>query len=123
MQRTVRRRGVVYGEAIISVFIGVAALASCLVFPLGDAAAAKGVVVAYPPGCDYYVVESNTGYALLEWYGGSDPNEGDTLVGDFESYGFKTLYNLTADNETRVWVEDYFLSQGSVVEQIREQCF
>ena len=54
------------------------------------------------------------GYALLEWYGGSDPDEGDIIVGDFESYGFKDIYNLTADSELRVWVEDYWLSKEDV---------
>ena len=39
--------------------------------PFDDAKAAKGVVVAYPSGCDYYIVETNRGYALLEWYGGN----------------------------------------------------
>ena len=53
--------------------------------------AAKGVVVYYRQGCDYYIVETNMGYTLLEWYGGNDPNEGDILVGDYETYGMKTV--------------------------------
>ena len=96
--------------------------AICLFMPFDDASAAKGVVVAYPSGCDYYIVETNRGYALLEWYGGNDPSEGDTLVGDFEGYGMKTIYNITADRETRVWVEDYMLSESSAIEQYYEQC-
>ena len=84
--------------------------------------AAKGVVVAYPSGCDYYIVETNIGYALLEWFGGNDPIEGDTLVGDFESYGMKNIYNITVDRETRVWVEDYMLSESSVIEQYNDNC-
>lgn len=84
--------------------------------------AAKGVVVHYPGGCDYYIVETNMGYVLLEWYGGSDPREGDALVGDFEAYGMKTIFNLTQDSETRVWVEDYWLDEESVIENFYEQC-
>jgi hypothetical protein len=61
------------------------------------ASAAKGVVVYYKSGCDYYLVETSLRYALLEWYGGNDPNEGDILVGDFERYGMKEIYNLAAD--------------------------
>ncbi len=82
----------------------------------------KGVVVAYPSGCDYYIVETNMGYALLEWFGGNDPSEGDTLVGEIDSYGMKDIYNITADSETRVWVEDYMLSESSAIEQYYEQC-
>jgi len=84
--------------------------------------AAKGVVVYYKSGCDYYIVETNMGFALLEWYGGNDPGEGDTLVGDFESYGMKDIYNLTADAETTVWVEDYWLSRDSAIEKYYEKC-
>jgi len=84
--------------------------------------AAKGVVVYYKSGCDYYIVETNMGYSLLEWYGGNDPSEGDTLVGNYESYGMKTIYNLTVNSETKVWVEDYQLSKDSVLEKYYDKC-
>lgn len=84
--------------------------------------AAKGVVVYYKSGCDYYIVETNMGYAVLEWYGGNDPSKGDVLAGDFESYGMKDIYNLTADSETRVWVEDFWLSKESAIEEYYEKC-
>ncbi len=86
------------------------------------ASGAKGVVVYYKSGCDYYVVQSNMGYALLEWYGGNDPNEGDVLAGEFEAYGMKQIYNLTADAETTVWVEDFWLSKDNVIEQYFSHC-
>lgn len=84
--------------------------------------AAKGVVVFYKPGCSYYIVEDNMGYTLLEWYGGNDPSEGDTLVGDFNTYGMKDIYNLTADAETKVWIEDFMLSKDSVLEKYYDKC-
>ena len=86
------------------------------------ASAAKGIVVYYKSGCDYYIVETSMGYVLLEWYGGNDPSEGDTLVGDYESYGMKSIYNLTADSETNVWVEDFWLSKDSVLEEYYDKC-
>ena len=88
---------------------------------LGTALAAKGVVVSNR-GCDYFIVETLMGYALLEWYGGNDPAEGDVLIGDFESYGMKTIYNTTADSELNVWVEEYWLSKDSVIERYYEHC-
>ena len=45
--------------------------------------AAQGVVVLKKAGCDYYIVETKMGFALLEWYGGNDPDVGDTIVGDW----------------------------------------
>lgn len=84
--------------------------------------AAKGVVVYNKIGCDYYIVETNKGFALLEWFGGNDPNEGDTLVGDFERYGSKDIYNITADRKTRVWVEEFWLSKEEVIEKYFQKC-
>lgn len=62
------------------------------------------------------------GFALLEWYGGNDPSEGDVLVGDYESYGFKNIFNATANAKLRVWVEEYWLSEDDVVEKYHEHC-
>jgi len=90
---------------------------------LGTAFAAKGEVVYIKSNCDYFIVESQSGdYALLEWYGGNIPNKGDIVVGDFESYGFANIYNLTADSELRVWVENYWLWKEDALEQYFEYC-
>lgn len=102
----------------LPVLIGCALL---LLFP-SLVFAAKGVVVYNRSGCSYYIVETNLGYALLEWYGGNDPNEGDVMDGDYESYGMKTIYNVTADSEARVWVEDYWLSKNRVIEKYFDKC-
>jgi hypothetical protein len=84
--------------------------------------AASGVVVHKPSSCDYFLVETTRGIALLEWYGGNDPDEGDRIVGDFESYGMKRVYNTTADAELRVYVEDYLLSEDDAIEKLYEEC-
>ena len=84
--------------------------------------AAKGVVVFKKSRCDYFIVETITGYAILEWYGGNDPDEGDVIVGNFESYGMMDIYNLTADSELTVWVEDYWLSKSRAIEKYYDKC-
>ena len=89
---------------------------------LQSAIAAQGKVVFKKSGCDYYIVETNMGFALLEWFGGNDPDVGDTIVGDFEKYGMKTLHNLTRDSETKVWVEDFWLSKNRAIEKYVEKC-
>lgn len=82
-----------------------------LLLAASPAFAAKGEVTKRVSGCDYFLVETNKGFALLESYGGNDPDEGDKLVGNFESYGFKRIRNDTADRELKAWVEDYWLSE------------
>ena len=84
--------------------------------------AAKGVVVLYKSGCSYYIVETTMGYAILEWYGGNDPSKGDVLAGDYETYGMKDIYNLTADAQTRAWVEDFWLSKTRAIEKYYDKC-
>lgn len=84
---------------------------------------AKGVVVYIKSGCDYFIVRTASGYALLEWYEGSIPRKGDIIVGDLESYGFKDIYNLTADSDLTVWVEDYWLTRDEAMEKYFEECY
>ncbi len=86
------------------------------------ALAAKGVVVYIKSGCSYYIVETSSGYALLEWFGGSTPSRGDVLAGDYESYGMKNIYNITQDSETKVWVDNFWMSRDRVIERYFEKC-
>lgn len=93
-----------------------------LCFFSNAAYAAKGEVVYKKSGCDYFLVETSRGFTLMEWYGGNDPDEGDILVGNFESYGFKDIYNLSHESELRVYVEDYALDRDDAIEQYFEEC-
>ncbi len=93
-----------------------------LVFPCGAAIAAKGEVVYHATGCDYFLVETKMGLTVLEWFGGNDPARGDLLAGDFESYGMHDAYNLTADSDLTVWVEDYWLSVDQALETLSQNC-
>src|SRR5262249_47307375 len=101
------------------VILGLPAL--LLASPTSSPPAESGLVVK-KSGWDYYLVETAMGSALLEWYGGNDPDEGDTLVGEYESYGMKDIFNVTAGSETRVWVEDFWLSRSSAIEKYRAKC-
>jgi hypothetical protein len=93
--------------------------------PQGKARVSEGVVV-YPPrlGCSYFIVYAPMGYALLQlWsFTAYEPQEGDLIVGEFESYGFKEVINLTRKISYRVWVDDYFLSSTRVVEKYLRRC-
>lgn len=69
---------------------------------------------------DYYVVDTGINCSVVEWYGGSLLSEGDELVGDLESYGFKDIFNLTRKNESRVYIEDYLLDEDEAIERVYE---
>lgn len=69
---------------------------------------------------DYYVVDTGRGCAVVEWYGGDIPSEGDELVGNLDSYGFKDVYNISSKRKTRVYVEDYLLGEDDAIEMIYE---
>ncbi len=102
--------------------ISVAGLTFIALLVSSDAIAAKGYVSHRISGCDYFLVETAQGYAILEWYGGNDPDKDDLIVGDFERYGLKTVYNATDDAEIRVWVEDFWLSRDDALEKLVDKC-
>jgi hypothetical protein len=87
-----------------------------------DAKSVKGVVV-YDKGCrSYFIVQTAMGYALLQWYGGKLPSNGDEFVGDFEMYGMKDIYNLSSSGSTKVWVDEFWLSKSRVLEKLADKC-
>jgi hypothetical protein len=84
--------------------------------------AVRGIITHRISGCDYFVVATKSGYDLLEWYGGHDPDKDDILIGKYESYGFHDIYDETTDNTIRVWTEDYQLSKQNVLEKLADSC-
>jgi hypothetical protein len=81
----------------------------------------QGYVVKEFSGCDYFIADGPRGLYVLEWYGGYDPSEGDTITGDIGSYGFKdVIYNNSYPG--RVWVEDFLESPDAAMEEIRDHC-
>jgi hypothetical protein len=73
-------------------------------------------------GCDYFVADGPRGLYILEWYGGYDPSEGDTLVGYERGYGMQTVTYLRNGREGRIWAEDYLLSFDSAATILSEKC-
>jgi hypothetical protein len=85
-------------------------------------AASQGSVTKRISGCDYFMVYAAGGYAVLEWYGGHDPDSGDLLIGSFESYGMHEIIDDTADDNLTVWTEDYYLSRSRALEVLVDKC-
>ena len=70
--------------------------------------------------CDYFIVETEAGYCVLEWFGGSDPVEGDVLRGYLDSYGFQNAYNVTQKADITAYVEEYWLDREEVMEKLTD---
>ena len=85
-------------------------------------ASARGEVTRRISGCDYFLVETRAGFDLLEWYGGHDPDKGDMIVGNFESYGFHDVIDETSDQSIRIYTEDFMLSKSSALEKLLDKC-
>jgi hypothetical protein len=84
--------------------------------------AESGEVSKRISGCDYYMVDAPSGYAVLEWFGGSDPDEGDSIVGRFKSYGMHAFFLGSSRTETRAYVEDWGLSEDDALEKLPKEC-
>jgi hypothetical protein len=88
----------------------------------GESLSGSVGAVVYKEGMgDWFIVKSKKGFAVLEWFGGYDPDVGDVIVGEFERYGMKTIRIHGKDREARVWVEDFWLSQDRAVEIYKEK--
>ena len=85
------------------------------------ASSVKSVIV-YKACGSRYVAENTMGYVLIEWFGGVSPNKGDLIIGDINGFGFKDVYDLTQDNDLRVWVDDYMLSRQRVIDKVVAKC-
>jgi hypothetical protein len=85
--------------------------------------AETGTIVKRISGCDYYLVDAPSRYAVLEWMGGHDPDTDDTVTGNFKRYGTHTFFvNGDTDTETRAWIEDWGLTKSEALEKLVDQC-
>ena len=82
----------------------------------------QATVVYRKRGCDYMILENNSGYIVAEWMGGNDPDQGDNIGGNLNSYGTKELYNLSRNSKTKLWIDDYMLSKDRALEKINDKC-
>ncbi len=89
---------------------------------VGAGSSVSGVVSHRISGCDYFLVQTRSGYDLLEWYGDHDPDKGDTLVGKFEDYGFHNVLDETADENCHLYTEEYWLSKTDALEHLADKC-
>lgn len=107
---------------VIKYLMAVASIVFATTAAIPAAASTVKSLIVYKACRSQYVAENSMGYVLLEWYGGSDPEPGDVIIGELNSYGFKNVYNLGKDREMRVWIDDYMLSKQRVIDKINSKC-
>ena len=84
--------------------------------------ASHGTVVKRISSCDYFMVSALNGYAVLEWYGGHDPDTGDILIGRFEEYGMHDILDDSTDETITTWTKDYGVSRTRALEILVDKC-
>ena len=84
----------------------------------------KNKVVLKPKGCrDYFLADGdNGGVYLLEWYGGFDPDVGDSIVGEIKTYGLKDVFYPDQNSSGKVYVDDFALTKSIAIEKLNEKC-
>lgn len=78
----------------------------------------KGRITYYNDIKDIAVVETNMGYTVMEIYSYEYIESGDVVIGNFHSYGFTDMYNVTKESSTRIYIEEYWLNGDQVLDWI-----
>ncbi len=80
----------------------------------------KGEVIWEGKGCDFYIIQTNQWYVLVEVYSGA-LNEDDIVEGELHSYKYKYLKNKSrGDREVKVWVENYWSNKERCFEWLKD---
>ena len=75
--------------------------------------------VVYEGDDDYYIIETRRGYTICERYSGI-LNEGMKVRGELNRYKFRYIINKHNDNEIRIYIEDYALSENDAIGWMRK---
>lgn len=79
----------------------------------------KGEVIWEGKNCDFYIIETQKYYVLVELYRGR-LDEGDKVDGELHKYGFKYIKNLKKDSEVKVYIENYWISKNACFEWLKD---
>jgi len=90
----------------------------------GPASAADGTVTSVTGSecSDYFVVKTDDGFALLEWYSGPSPETDDKVVGQFDHFSAEDISVMPGGGMMHVYVEDYGLSEDDAADKLKQKC-
>ena len=81
----------------------------------------KGEVV-YSDNCQYYVIQTAHGYAILKATGSYKPYERAVVYGNFSNYGLRDFYNRSTGRIFTAEVKEYWLSYYEAQQAIYYYC-
>ena len=70
---------------------------------------------------DWFLIESSSGLALVEWFGGVLPFADQKFYGDVDKFGFVELTSKVGAKKMKVWVDDYMLSNQKANKKLAEK--
>jgi hypothetical protein len=82
----------------------------------------RALVVSSDFQCDYYVVETQRGYALMRNWGGISPIPGAVLYGNFDRFGVQTFYNRSERYLMNADIREYTFSYFQALDQVNWYC-
>jgi hypothetical protein len=82
----------------------------------------RGEVVYSDSYCSYFVVQTNSGYTILDAYGGYKPFEGSIVYGDFSFGGTHDIYNRSSGVVFTATVTDYWLTYFEAQDAVDYYC-
>lgn len=71
-------------------------------------------IVVYEGQNDYYIIEVPNGFTICSRYVGN-LSEGDRVRGELNSYNFKYIVNKRTEDEVKIYIENYMLSEDAAV--------
>ncbi len=83
----------------------------------------RGEVVLSDPYCQYFVVETNSGYSILRSYNGYKPYEGSIVYGNFSNYGTRDYYDRSSGVVYTFEVIEYWLTYYDAQNAINYYCY
>ncbi len=82
----------------------------------------RGQVVFSSLTCNYFVVQTINGYAVVQAYGINKPFEGDIVYGNFSSWGSRDILDDSSGTIFSVTVMDYWLTYIQAQVIINDNC-
>ncbi|MCW3119514.1 MAG: hypothetical protein JWM28_3596 [Chitinophagaceae bacterium] len=82
----------------------------------------RGDVVYSSPDCDFYIVDTYNGYAVVQSWNGYRPFEGTVLYGNFSSDGTRDFYDRANGILISGDVRDYWLTYSAAQQALDYNC-
>jgi hypothetical protein len=82
----------------------------------------RGIVMGSDMRCDFFVVETARGYAVMRTWGGFPPLRGAMLYGNFNSFGVQTFYNRSEGYLVNADIRDFTPSYFMAMDQASWYC-